>query len=194
VRVVPPFYQDPGYIDALVAVARPYLECVDHLLFSFHGVPERHIHKSDPTGSSCLKKANCCHAHAPKPAHATCYRHQCYVTAQRFVETAGVREQHYSVAFQSRLGRDEWLKPATDQHLRELALAGVRRLGVICPSFTADCLETLEEIGLRGRETFVEAGGKELVLIPCLNSEQRWAEQVARLAERTSPKLAPALS
>jgi ferrochelatase len=174
-RVQPPFYADPAYVRALAERASPYLAGdYDHLLFSFHGVPERHCRKTDPTGRHCLRAARCCDI--PSAAHATCYRHQAFATVRAFVETAGVPEGRYTVAFQSRFGKDVWLKPFTADELVRLAGAGVRRLLVLCPAFTADCLETLEEIGLRGQEAFLQAGGTSLTLIPCLNDHPCWVE------------------
>lgn len=171
VRVMPPYGSDADYIAALVASAESFLRRpYDHLLFSFHGVPERHLHKSDPSGRHCLKVPNCCEVSSP--VHATCYRAQCLQTVAAFVRATGVTK--YSVAFQSRLGRDPWLRPYTDEELERLARAGVRKLLVICPAFVADCLETLEEIGMRGRETFLAAGGQQYTLIPCLNEHPRW--------------------
>ncbi|MCX7852429.1 MAG: ferrochelatase [Caldilineales bacterium] len=182
-RVLPPFYADPRYIAALVAGARPYLDAgYDHLLFSYHGLPERHLRKTDPTGRHCLRVADCCAQ--PSPAHATCYRHQVLRTTALFAEAAGVPADHYSVAFQSRLGRDRWLQPATADELVRLARRGVRRLLVICPAFVADCLETLEEIGMNGRETFLAAGGEQFTLIPALNDHPDWVKALAtRIAE-----------
>jgi ferrochelatase len=177
VQVLPPCYDAPDYIEALVASAEPYLlREYDHLLFSFHGVPERHLRKSDPTGCHCLQVANCCAV--PSPAHATCYRAQCLKTVERFVRRAEVTR--YSVAFQSRLGRDPWLKPYTDQEIVRLAQTGVKKLLVICPAFVSDCLETLEEIGMRGREVFREAGGDNLTLIPCLNEHPAWLDALKK--------------
>ena len=171
--VAPPYYDHPAYIRALVASASGYLqEDYEHLLFSFHGIPERHLRKSDPTGGHCLIAKECCVKSSP--ALATCYRAQCLTTAREFVKAAGVPEHKYFIAFQSRLGRDPWLKPQTDAILERLGGAGVKKLLVICPSFVSDCLETLEEIGLRGRETFRQAGGGELTLIPCLNQHPLW--------------------
>jgi ferrochelatase len=170
---VPPYYDHPAYIKALAAVASGYLQpAYDHLLFSFHGIPERHLRKSDPTGCHCLKGDDCCAR--PGLALPTCYRAQCFRTVQAFVEAAGIPTGRYSVSFQSRLGRDPWLKPYTDFVLEDFGKAGMKRLLVICPSFVSDCLETLEEIGLRGRESFHKAGGGELVLIPCLNRHPLW--------------------
>jgi len=183
-RVRPPYYNDPDYIEALAASAASYLAGdYDHLLFSFHGLPERHLRKSDPTGCHCLVKENCCST--PGPAQATCYRAQCYRTVEAFVTRAAV--SRYSIAFQSRLGRDPWLRPYTDHELVRLARDGVRKLLVICPAFVADCLETLEEIGLRGRETFLKAGGAEFTLIPCLNDHPAWIDALEQMILREWP-------
>lgn len=173
VQVIDPYYDRREYIDALVGASRPFLQNpYDHLLFSFHGIPERHLRKSDPTGCHCLQVQDCCTK--PSLAHATCYRAQCLKTTSAFVQAAGVTS--YSVAFQSRLGRDPWLTPYTDHELVRLAKTGIKRLLVICPAFVSDCLETIEEIGMRGRETFVNAGGEELNLIPCLNDHPQWIQ------------------
>jgi ferrochelatase len=190
-EVIPPYYNDPAYIDALVASAAPYLERdYDHLLFSFHGIPERHLKQVDPTGCHCLKKENCCVA--PSPAHATCYRAQCFKTVEAFVQKAPI--SRYSIAFQSRLGKDPWLTPYADKEIERLANDGVKTLLVICPSFVADCLETIEEIGIRGRESLLSAGGRELVLIPCLNDHPRWIaaleKMISRLNDRPSASAA----
>ncbi|MFV1995153.1 MAG: ferrochelatase, partial [Verrucomicrobiales bacterium] len=155
-EIVPPFFDHPEFIESLAAVAAPHLESeFDHLLFSFHGLPEHHLRKSDPTGTHCLASADCCKG--SHPAHAFCYRAQCYRTVDALIEKTGLAPQQYSVAFQSRLGRKPWLKPYTDHRLEELAAAGVKKLLVICPAFVADCLETLEEIGMRGRNDFIAA-------------------------------------
>jgi ferrochelatase len=173
--VQPPFYNDPGYIAALVMSAEEYLnKGYDHLLFSYHGLPERQLKKTDPTGCHCLAQGNCCEVDSP--AHATCYRAQCYKTTEAFVKYAGVPRGKYSVSFQSRLGKDPWLKPYTDFELERFAKEGIKKILVICPAFVSDCLETIEEIGIRGRDTFLEAGGKELVRIPCVNEHPLWIE------------------
>ncbi len=193
-----PYYNLPDYIDALVASAKPVLNFSgdssqvgtgaaspaphDYLLFSYHGLPERHLRKADTTGCHCLKAANCCDV--PSPAHATCYRAQCFQTTKAFVARAGVPQGKFSIAFQSRLGREPWMQPYADQEIARLARAGVKRLLVICPAFVSDCLETLEEIGMRGRETFREAGGEELTLIPCLNEHPAWLAALERMVTR----------
>lgn len=181
--VQPPYYEEPEYIAALVESARSYLEGTwDHLLFSFHGIPERHLHKSDPTGGHCLRRPNCCAE--PGLALPRCYRAQCLRTVAAFVRAAGVPADRWSVAFQSRLGRDPWLQPYTDQELTRLARAGVKRLLVLCPAFVSDCLETLEEIRLRGAETFQAAGGESLTQIPCLNEHPRWIAALEGMIRR----------
>lgn len=180
VEIKKAYYDEPDYIAGLQAAAEPYLaKPFDHLLFSFHGVPERHIRKSDPTGCHCLKTANCCEVESP--AHEFCYRAQCFKTVAAFAKKAGLSKEKYSVAFQSRLGRDPWLSPYTDKELERLAGQGVGRLLVICPAFVSDCLETIEEIGIRGRETFVNAGGREFTMIPCLNEHPRWIEALEKM-------------
>ena len=188
VQVQPPCFDQPDYIAALAASAQVFLQRgYDRLLFSFHGLPERHMRKADPTGCHCLAAANCCET--PSPAHATCYRAQCFKTVAAFVKQAGVPKEKYSVSFQSRLGRDPWLKPYTDFELPALAQRGVKKLLVICPAFVADCLETLEEIGLRGRDSFLAAGGTEFALIPCLNEHPLWLEALEKMVRRfTAPE------
>lgn len=182
-EVQPPYGAEAGYIAALVASAESFLtKAYDHLLFSFHGIPERHLSKSDPTGCYCLKTPNCCEV--PSPAHATCYRAQCLRTVTEFVSRAALPAGKYSVSFQSRLGRDPWLTPYTDKELPRLAAAGVKKLLVICPAFVSDCLETLEEIGIRGRETFLRAGGKEFAQIPCLNENPLWIAALEQMIAR----------
>ena len=170
-----PFHDDPAYRNALVANAHGHLGWdYDHLLMSYHGLPERHIKKSDPTGSHCLTVPNCCET--PSPAHATCYRAQVFKTTANFVKDAKIPEGKYSLAFQSRLGRDPWLAPYTDLQLARFPSMGIKKLLVMCPAFVSDCLETLEEIGIRGRETFLHHGGQELRLMPCLNDHPAWIE------------------
>ncbi|HEV2328980.1 MAG TPA: ferrochelatase [Verrucomicrobiae bacterium] len=183
ITVQPPYFDMPEYIDALVASAEKDLQAgYDHLLFSFHGIPERHLRKSDPTGSHCLVNANCCEVSSP--AHATCYRAQCFKTVAAFVARAKVPREKYSVSFQSRLGKDPWLKPYTDYELAEFPGRGIKRLLVICPAFVSDCLETIEEIGMRGRETFIGAGGKEFTQIPCLNEHPLWISALEQMARK----------
>jgi protoporphyrin/coproporphyrin ferrochelatase len=186
--VQPAYYDQPDYIAALVASAADYLKPeYDHLLFSFHGIPERHVRKSDTTGCHCLATPNCCET--PSPAHAHCYRAQCYRTAALFAEQSGVPAGKWSVSFQSRLGKDPWLKPYTDYELPRLAIEGKKRMLVICPAFVSDCLETIEEIGMRGCEQFMAGSGKEYTRIPCMNEHPLWIEALEKMAGKF---LAPA--
>lgn len=181
VSVNPPFYDRPEYVRALVLVAQPHLkEGFDHLLLSFHGLPERHIRKSDPTRSHCLRRPDCCGAEVP--AIQTCYRAQCLRTAKAFVAEARLPVGSHSIAFQSRMGPDKWLEPATFEVIERLGRAKTRRLLVMCPSFVADCLETIDEIGVRGRQVFRAAGGGELVMIPCLNGSPAWIDVLQQMA------------
>lgn len=182
--VLPVFYDQPEYLAALAQSAESYLQQgFDHLLLSFHGLPERHLHKADPTGQHCLRGADCCRL-APPQVLATCYRAQCLRTAQGFTERMGLRDEQWSVSFQSRLGRAKWIEPYTESRLDELAAQGVKKLVVMCPAFATDCIETLEEIGQRGREQFQAAGGEDLVLVPCLNDQPQWAAALAQLCRR----------
>ena len=184
VDVLPPFYDQPEYLAALAESARPYLaQGFDHLLLSFHGLPERHLHKSDPTGSHCLKGADCCQR-ASGAVLDSCYRAQCLRTAGGFAAQAGLDAAQWSVSFQSRLGRAKWIEPYTEATLAALAARGVKKLLVMCPAFVADCIETLEEIGERGREQFRAAGGEELVLVPCLNDHPQWVSALLALCAR----------
>lgn len=174
-KVFPPFYDHPGYIEALVESARPWLETpYDLLVFSYHGIPIRHVLKTDPTGHHCQQVTDCCNT--PSPAHQTCYRAQVLRTTEAFVKAAGIPADKYQVTFQSRLGRTPWLEPYTNQALRTWPAQGYKRIRIICPAFVSDCLETLEEIAIRGKEIFLEAGGEDLQLIPCLNTHPRWIE------------------
>ena len=183
ITVQPPYYDHPDFIAALVASAADFLKRdYDHLLFSYHGIPERHLRKSDPTGCHCLKVENCCEV--ASPAHATCYRAQCFATTRAFVKLAGVPDAKYSVSFQSRLGKDPWLKPYTDYELVRLAQEGKKRMMVICPAFVSDCLETIEEIGMRGCEDFMAASGKEYTRIPCMNEHPLWIDALANMADK----------
>ncbi|POH84682.1 ferrochelatase [Stutzerimonas stutzeri] len=182
--ILQPFYDQPEYLEALAASAKPHLEQdFDHLLLSFHGLPERHLHKVDPTGSHCLKSDDCCQR-AEGAVLASCYRAQCMRTAAGFAAQAGLRDDQWSVSFQSRLGRAKWIEPYTEARLDELAERGVKKLLVMCPAFVADCIETLEEIGDRGREQFIDAGGEELVLVPCLNTHEDWVQALVKLCSR----------
>jgi len=152
------------------------------VLFSFHGLPERHVKRSDLTGGAhCLQSADCCAAIVAANRH--CYRAQCYATARAAAAGLGLAKCTWDVAFQSRLGKG-WIQPFTDEVLPAWAKEGTRRVAVLCPAFVADCLETLEEIGMRAREDFRAAGGEDLLLVPSLNANPIWADALTRLLTR----------
>lgn len=177
-NVLSPFYDKPDYISALVKSASPYLEQdFDHIIFSYHGLPESHITKRDESGNHCLKTENCCEV--SHPCQKTCYRHQVIRTTQEFVKQSGLEQRQYSIAFQSRLGRAKWLEPTTENTAIQLAEKGTKRLLVICPAFVTDCLETLEEIAIQLEQTFIEAGGEKLTLVPCMNDDPEWVSTLA---------------
>jgi protoporphyrin/coproporphyrin ferrochelatase len=176
-RFIKPFYNDPDYLTALSALIRPYLAAgYDHILFSYHGVPARHIRKTDPTRSHCLQSPDCCDT--ASEAHGTCYRHQCFVTTKEIVRLLSIPEGKYSNSFQSRLGKG-WLEPFTDVRLEEMPKEGIRKLLILCPAFVSDCLETLEEIAIRGKDSFLSAGGESYTMIPCLNTHPLWVKTLA---------------
>ena len=179
---VPPFFADAGFIDAVAADARPLLarERGDHVLFSYHGLPERHVRAADATRAHCLASASCCDA--PPPAQlASCYRAQCFATPRAIASALALPAERVTTSFQSRLGRDPWIKPWSDEELPRLAARGVTRLAVVCPSFVADCLETLEEVGIRARAQWLALGGEALALAPCVNASPIWVRAAAEL-------------
>jgi ferrochelatase len=178
VQCVQPFYGDPDYIGMLHTVSAPFLaRPYDHLLFSYHGIPERHLRKADSSRAHCTRFAECCTTCSP--AHATCYRAQCIRTTAEFARRAGLDPAHYSISYQSRLAGEPWLQPFTDLELVRLPKAGVKRLLVICPSFVADCLETLEEIAMVGKDTFLNAGGEQFEKISCPNDHPAYIDFLA---------------
>ncbi|OJH37793.1 ferrochelatase [Cystobacter ferrugineus] len=197
VRAVPAFHSHPAFLDAFAEVARPVISNAraEYVLFSFHGVPERHVRKSDPSGEHCLASAGCCDALTDANRH--CYRAQCYSTARGLAARLGLPADGWSVSFQSRLGRTPWVSPYTDLVLPELAARGIKRLAVMCPAFVADCLETVEEVGVREKERFLASGGESLTLVPSLNAHPAWVDAVVRLvresaATTSSPAVAAA--
>ncbi len=179
VKFKEPFFDESAYISVLANSIKEALpEHYDHLLFSYHGIPERHVKKSDPTGSHCLCAENCCQT--PSEAHATCYRHQVYKTTELVTTELGIPPERYSVSFQSRLLNDPWLSPYTDKTIENLAESGIKSLVVVCPAFVTDCLETLEEIEMEGKHAFEEAGGEYYRMIPCLNDRDDWVDLQAQ--------------
>ena len=181
INYVQPFYNRDIYIDCLAESIREKLpESFDALQFSYHGVPERHIYKTDPT-KTC-KIGDCCFKDE-LPSHPYCYRHQCFRTTELVRQKLGLDKEKVLVSFQSRLGKDKWIEPYTDATLENLPKNGVKNLAITCPAFVSDCLETLEEISVEGKEEFLHAGGEQFNYIPCLNDEDRWIEVVKILCE-----------
>jgi ferrochelatase len=177
---VPAFYNHPDYIRVLANSIEEKLKGVDyeHILFSYHGVPKRHIRKSDITKSHCKIDGSCCQT--PSPAHQFCYRHQCYETTRLVAEYLELKKETYTVTFQSRLGFDPWLQPPTDRTIERMGIDGTKNLAVVTPAFVSDCLETLEEIAMEGKEIFHEVGGKDFTVVPCLNDREDWVKVLAR--------------
>jgi protoporphyrin/coproporphyrin ferrochelatase len=185
-QVVPPFYDHKAFIDACVRVAAPvYREAAwEKVVFSFHGLPERHCVKSDETGAHCLKSPGCCDRIVE--ANRNCYRAQCYATARALAAGLGVPEDRRIVCFQSRLGRSPWIRPYTDEVVIDLARSGVKRALILSSAFVADCLETIEELGIRAADSFKAHGGETLRLVPSLNADESWADGVVALARESS--------
>lgn len=183
IQLVPPFFDHPAFLDALARTARPALATFrpEHVLLSFHGLPERQVRKSDESESRdrCLASAGCCDAIGPANRH--CYRAHCFATARGLAARLDLAPERHEVSFQSRLGRTPWIQPHTDERVRALAQRGVKRLAVLCPAFVADCLETLEEIGIRARDDFRAHGGEELLLVPALNSRDAWVDALIQI-------------
>ncbi|MCL6296337.1 ferrochelatase [Jejuia spongiicola] len=171
IESVPAFYNKPDYIEVLSNSIKSHLENkqIDHLLFSYHGVPERHIRKSDVTKSHCKIDGSCCET--PSKAHEFCYRHQCLEVTRLVAKKLDLKEATYSTSFQSRLGFDPWLLPYTDRTIERLGKQGVKNMAIVTPAFVSDCLETLEEIAMEGQEIFHEVGGQDFITIPCLNDD-----------------------
>jgi ferrochelatase len=182
--VIPEFYDHPAFISALAQVSQPPLDDFrpDHVVLSFHGVPERELRRGDPSGTRCLENDGCCDQ--IQAGNRRCYRAQAHATSRALAASLGLAEDSYTVAFQSRLGRTAWIQPYTDRVLTQLAQDGVRRVAVLCPAFVADCLETLEEIGIRAREQWKKLGGEELLLVPCVNDHPAWVDGVAQMIRK----------
>ena len=177
---LPAFYHHADYIRVLANSIQEYLKDKDweHLLFSYHGVPKRHIRKSDITKSHCKMDGKCCNT--PSAAHEFCYSHQCYETTRKVAEYLELKEGTYSTSFQSRLGLDPWLQPYTDKTIEAFAKEGTKKMAVVTPAFVSDCLETLEEIGMEAVEDFEDNGGEYLHVVPCINDREEWINVLSR--------------
>jgi len=177
-EIIPPFWNHPPYLNAWIESVKKNLpRDFDHLLVSFHGLPERHIQKADPTGHTCLKSPDCCRNASGKVLDR-CYRAQTIRMTQALNQALGLREDQYTLCYQSRLGKAPWLSPYTQETATRLARSGVRHLAIVAPSFVSDCLETLHGIQVEIREAFLESGGKEFSYLPCLNESTEWMSQI----------------
>tara|TARA_B110001450_G_C17607409_1_gene475739 strand:+ start:44 stop:1057 length:1014 start_codon:yes stop_codon:yes gene_type:complete len=177
---VPAFYNNEEYIDVLANNINKQVKDLDyeHLLFSYHGIPERHIRKQDITKSHCKIDGSCCNT--PSKAHEFCYRHQCFEVTKLVAKKLNFKEGTYSTSFQSRLGTDQWLLPYTDRTIEKFGLNGMKKMAVVTPAFVSDCLETLEEIAMEGKELFEEVGGEEFTTLSCLNEDEAWANTIGK--------------
>ena len=182
IKTVKPFYKEKNYIDLLCNKIKATIDKIDydHILFSYHGIPISHLKISDPTNSHCYKVKNCCSVHSK--AHEFCYKHQVIETTEAVINKLKIDKNKYSNAFQSRLPNEAWLKPYTDDELVRLAKEGKKRLVIVTPAFVTDCLETLEEIAMEGKEEFLEAGGESYHYVPCLDDD--WAALISKWANK----------
>lgn len=176
-QIIRDFYQHPGFIIPQSEQIRPYLATHDYLLLSFHGIPENQL---TPAHCPSLCVGNC-----PNPTsnNATCYRAQCFATAKAIAERLDLDSKQYGVVFQSRLGKIAWIKPYLETVLPKLAKKKIKRLAISCPSFVADCLETLEEIGIRANRQWQALGGEQLTLIPALNEGNAWINGIVDICD-----------
>ena len=166
-----PFFDNEIYINAIANTIKPCLEkaSFDKIVFSYHGIPKRQAKKTDETGVHCFSDSNCCEIAGD--GSKDCYRSHTRIASDLTAKKLGLSDDQWEVAYQSRLGPG-WLTPFTDKRLAELPEEGKKNIAVLCPSFISDCLETLEEIDIRGRKTFFDAGGKIMTYIPCLNDSE----------------------
>lgn len=178
-----PFYEDADYIEALYQVTAPYLtQPYDHLLFSYHGIPVRHLRESDASQAHCTIVGDCCNTCSA--AHATCYKAQLTKTTQAFARRAQLDPAKWSISFQSRLVGEPWLSPYTDRKFEEFPHEGKKRIVVMTPAFVSDCLETLEEIAGEGKQEFLHAGGESFQHVPCLNDQPAYIDFLAGRVRR----------
>ena len=182
-KIIKPFYKNKNYIKLLSNKIKETISKIeyDHILFSYHGIPVSHLKISDPTKKHCYKIKDCCSVSSQ--AHETCYKHQVLETTELVVKELNIDKNKYSNAFQSRLPNEAWLKPYTDNELERLAKKGIKNLVIVTPAFVTDCLETLEEIAMEGKEEFLEAGGENYHYVPCLNDDDDWAKLIASWAK-----------
>ncbi len=181
---LPAFYNNDKYIKVLSKSIKTQINSSkqDHLLFSYHGLPDRHLRKTDPTGTHCLQSKDCCTT--PNIAHKTCYKHQCIKTTELVAKELDLKKGSFSISYQSRLGNDPWILPSTTETIKKMPLNGIKNLAIITPAFVSDCLETIEEIGMEAKEDFLSSGGTTFTRVECLNDNDEWAEIIAHWIEK----------
>lgn len=172
IKLIRDFHSHPSFILAQAELIKPYIANHDHLLFSYHGLP---VHQLKQGGCQQVCSANC---PPTSSLDKDCYRAQCMQTSNLIALNLNLSSEKYSTSFQSRLGKIPWIQPYTDEILANLIAQGIGKLAIVCPSFVADCLETLEEIGIRLKQQWIQLGGKQLTLIPCLNDSEPWLDAV----------------
>lgn len=183
IRWIGCFYDHPKFIQSFVNnIRRHRPEEYDHIVFSYHGLPERHMRKADLSGKHCVADNYTCCA-TICDANRLCYRAQCKASTDLMVEQLGLTKEQYTMSFQSRLGRDPWIQPFTDHILKELAQQGKKKILIVCPAFVADCLETLYEISFEYQEEFQNAGGEKVQLVESLNSNDDWVDAVVDMVK-----------
>lgn len=191
----PEFFAHPAFAEAHAALAETQIQKLkpDYFLFTYHGLPERQIAKQT-SGNKCLPggtgSANfdCCETRA---ACERCYRAQCFHTTRLLATRLGLPPGRFSTSFQSRLGRTPWIRPYTDEILQSLPRRGYPKLMLLTPAFVSDCLETLEEISVQGRDLFLQNGGKEFYAMPCLNAEDPWVASLSQIIRESKPMTKP---
>ena len=181
-KFISPFYKEKNFINLLSKKIQKVINKVDYdqILVSYHGIPVSHLKISDPTNNHCYKVNDCCKIHSQ--AHEFCYKHQVLETTEAVVKKLKIDKNKYSNSFQSRLPNEPWLKPYTDSELVRLAKEGKKNLIIVTPAFVTDCLETLEEIAMEGKEEFIDAGGENYHYVSCLNDSDDWAKLIAKWA------------
>jgi ferrochelatase len=188
VSVLKPYYSEPSYISSLEESINPFLnDDFDAYLFSYHGLPIRHLQKSDKTKNHCYLQNNCCEVKSE--AWENCYKHQVITTTNLVAKNLKINPEKLKISFQSRLGKG-WIEPYTDKFFEEFPKNNIKKLLVVCPAFTSDCLETLEEINIRGKEIFMQNGGEKFVAVPCLNTLPKWVETIANYCKENSTSYA----
>ncbi|MDQ5883838.1 MAG: Ferrochelatase, partial [Pseudomonadota bacterium] len=175
INIIRDFYQHPRFIEALSKSMQALIKPNHHLILSFHGLPERQL---ESLGCKPLCQGNCDVENIRVQA---CYRQQCFINSDQLTKALGIAAKDYTVTFQSRLGKTPWIKPYTDETLKQLAQQGIKNIQVACPSFVSDCLETLEEIAISAKEQWMDLGGESFEYIPCLNSQTIWIDTLKEI-------------